>query len=157
MTDTDRSIIAAQGYMELGLFNEARRELQNLPRQYFEHPEVIELGLMCFLGEQRWSEALAMAYELCAAAPGEPGGYIHAAYCLHEMDRTAEALEVLKNGPKSLRTKSVFYYNLGCYNARLGQVADALRCLERSFELDAGLRRVARKDPDLAALRPHLI
>ncbi len=156
MTDTDRSILAAQGFVELGLYAEARREMQSLPREYFERPDVIELGLTCLMSEQRWSEALAMAHELCAAAPGEPGGYIHAAYCLHEMNRTAEALEVLKNGPKSLRTKPVFYYNLGCYNARLGQVADALRLLERSFEMDGALRRLARKDPDLAELRPHL-
>ncbi len=156
MTETDRRIMAAQGYGELGLFNEARRELQSLPREVFERPEVIELGLLCMMGEQRWSEALAMAHQLCSAAPNEPEGFIHAAYCLHEMDRTLEALEVLKNGPKSLRMKAVFHYNLACYNARLGNMEEAMRHLHRSFEMDADLKKTARRDPDLEELRSML-
>jgi len=157
MNDHDRIIVAAQGYVELGLFDEARRTLRPLPREAFERADVIELGLHCLMGEHRWSEALAAAYELCAAAPKEPGGYIHAAYCLHELNRTAEALEVLQNGPKTLRSKSVYFYNLGCYNARLGQIDHALRFLEIAFEKDKSLRRLARKDPDLAALRSQLL
>lgn len=157
MTTTDRCIVAAQGYVELGLYNEARRVLHGLPLEHFARPEVIELGLLCYMGEKRWSEALVAAHELCAAAPNEPGGYIHAAYCLHEMNRTAEALDLLQGGPQTLRTKPVYYYNLGCYNARLGLVEHALRFLERSFEMDNSLRRLAKKDPDLAALRSQLL
>ena len=157
MTHTDRCIAAAQGYVELGLYNEARRVLRDLPPEGLSQPEVIELGLLCYMGEKRWSEALVAAHELCTAAPNEPGGFIHAAYCLHEMDRTAEAVDVLQGGPKTLRSKPVYYYNLGCYNARLGLVDHALRFLERSFEMDKSLRRLAKKDPDLAALRSQLL
>ena len=157
MTNTDRCIAAAQGYVELGLYNEARRVLHSgLDRDEFSRPDVIELGLLCLMKEQRWSEALAAAHDLCTAAPNEPGGYIHAAYCLHEMDRTAEALEVLQCGPHALRSKPVYYYNLACYNARLGMVEHALRFLERSFEMDKSLRRLAKKDPDLASIRSQL-
>ena len=157
MTETDRRIAATQGYVELGLYNEARREMQALPREMFERAEVIELELLCLMGEQRWSEALAAAHQLCASAPTEPGGFIHAAYCLHEMKRTLEALEVLKNGPKSLRTKAVYFYNMACYSARLGHAEEALRQLLRAFEMDASLRRLARRDPDLADLRSLLM
>lgn len=157
MTSHDRCIAAAQGYVELGLYNEARRVLSALPLDYFGRPEVIELGLLCLMGEKRWSEALIAANELCSAAPAEAGGYIHAAYCLHEMNRTAEAVDVLQSGPQALRSKPVYYYNLGCYNARLGQKEHALRFLERSFEMDKSLRRLAKKDPDLASLRSHLL
>jgi predicted Zn-dependent protease len=108
------------------------------------------------MGEQRWSEALAAAHQLCAATPDEPGGFIHAAYCLHEMNRTQEALNVLKNGPKSLRMKAVFFYNLGCYSARLGDIDEAMRHLQRSFEMKRDLRKLAERDPDLAGLRELL-
>lgn len=157
MNDQDRTIVAAQGYVELGLFEEARRVLRSLPREAFERSDVIEIGLLCLMGEHRWSEALAAAHELCTASPSDPGGFIHAAYCLHELGRTAEAMEVLQNGPKSLKGKSVYYYNLGCYNARLGQIDRALQYLEIAFEKDKSLRRLARKDPDLAALRSQLL
>jgi tetratricopeptide (TPR) repeat protein len=157
MNDIDRIIVAAQGYVELGLFDEARRMRQPLGPEVMERADVIELELLCLMGEQRWSEALAAAHQLCTAAPSQAGGYIHAAYCLHELGRTAEALDVLQGGPKSLKSKSVYYYNIGCYKARLGQIDHALQFLEIAFEKDKSLRRLARRDPDLAALRSQLL
>ena len=157
MTELDRNILTAQGYMELGLFEDARAELVALPKQAWERGDVLETWVLCQMGERRWEEALDMSRRLCEMQPKEPSGYIHAAYCLHELGRTSEAMDLLKNGPKSLRTKSVYFYNLGCYCAKLGLVDEAKRLLEKSFEIDNGLRRVAKKDPDLAELRSQLL
>lgn len=157
MTNAERRIAAAQGYLELGLIEEARRELKPLTDLLARRADVIELHLLCLMAEQRWQEALTFAENLIRAEPHEPGGYIHAAYCLHELGSTSIALELLIKGPKSLRTKSVFYYNVGCYNARLGQINDALKFLQRSFEMDGSLRHAARKDPDLAHLHSQLL
>ena len=156
MTEAERRISAAQGYLELGLVDEARRELKPLSASLSQRSDVIELHLLCLMAEQRWDEAVSFAENLIRSEPKEPGGYIHAAYCLHELGRTSEALQILIKGPKSLRTKSVFYYNAGCYNARLGQVEEALKLLQRSFEMDHSLRLLARKDPDLARLHSQL-
>lgn len=153
MTETDRKILAAQGYVELGLHQEARAQLASLPEEVFERVDVIELILLCHMGEHKWEEALALTYKLCGLEPNEPGGFIHAAYCLHELGRTSEALDVLSRGPKALRTKPVYYYNLGCYLAQLGKHDEAVRLLEQSFEMDGSLRSYARKDPDLHDLR----
>ena len=157
MTELDRKILTAQGYMELGLFEDARSELVALPKEGWERGDVMETWVLCEMGEQRWNEALEMSRRLCEMQPKEPCGYIHAAYCLHELGRTAEALEFLQSGPRSLRTKSVFFYNLGCYCAKLGRMEEAKLLLEKSFEIDNGLRRVAKKDPDLADLRSQLL
>ncbi len=156
MTETQRRIAAAQGYVELGLIAEARDELSALPTAAHGRVDVIEVTLLCLMGEQRWDEAFALGAKLCQAEPAEPGGFIHAAYCLHEMDRTAEALDFLGRGPAALRTKPVYFYNMGCYHAKLGQMDKALRYLEQSFEMDESLRSHARKDPDLAGLRAKL-
>lgn len=155
--ELDRKILTAQGYMELGLFDEARAELVALPKQAWERTDVLETWVLCQMGERRWEEALEMGRRLCEMQPKEPGGYIHTAYCLHELGRTVEAMELLQNGPSSLRKKSVYFYNMGCYCAKLGRVIEAKMLLEKSFELDNGLRRVARKDPDLAEVRSHLL
>jgi tetratricopeptide (TPR) repeat protein len=157
MNEIDRKILAAQGYVELGLYPEAREELVPLPPEAFERVDVIELTLLCFMGECHWEEALALTYKLCGLEPDEPGGFIHAAYCLHELGRTNEALDLLARGPTALKTKPVYYYNLGCYLARLGQVDQALRLLEQSFEMDGSLRSHARKDPDLNELREKIV
>lgn len=155
--ELDRKILTAQGYMELGLFEDARAELVALPKEAWERADVLETWVLCQMGEQRWEEALEMCRRLCEMQAREPGGFIHAAYCLHELGRTEEAMILLQNGPRSLRTKSVYFYNLGCYCAKLGRTEEAKRLLEKSFEIDNGLRRVAKKDPDLAELRSQLL
>ena len=156
MNETERRILAAQGYVELGLHEEARAELATLPVQATERVDVIELTVLCHMVAHRWAEALALTHKLCVLEPDEAGGYIHAAYCLHELGRTTEALDLLARGPAALRTKPVYYYNLGCYLACLGQDEKALHLLKQSFEMDGSLRSHARKDPDLDRLRQQL-
>lgn len=156
MTDTERRIAAAQGYIVLGLHAEARQEMAALPADARDRADVIELQVLCSMGEADWASALENARRLCALEKDEPGGFIHAAYCLHELGRTDEALATLKSGPPSLRKKAVYFYNLGCYSARLGLKDEALAMLEQAFAKEPGLRKAARKDPDLAALREQL-
>lgn len=156
MNELERRILAAQGYVELGLHDEAQRELAQLPASAAERVDVIELSVLCYMDECRWAEALALTQKLCALEPDEAGGFIHAAYCLHELGRTTEALDLLAQGPAILRTKAVYYYNLGCYLACLGEDEKALDLLKQSFEMDGRLRSDARKDPDLVKLRPLL-
>lgn len=156
MTELERRILAAQGYVELGLYSEAREELSQLPPDSADRTDVIELLVLCFMSEKRWAEGLALTQKLRELEPKEPGGFIHAAYCLHELGQTHEALDLLARGPAVLRTKPVYYYNVGCYLACLGQDEKALQLLEQSFEMDGSLRSHARKDPDLDGLRQKL-
>lgn len=153
MKESERRIQAAQGYVELGLHPEAREELSKLSQAVAERPDVLEISALCFMGESRWAEALPLTQKLCRMEPKEPGGFIHAAYCLHELGQTHEALDLLARGPASLKTKPVYYYNVGCYLVKLGQKEKALLLLEQSFEMDGDLRSFAKKDPDLACLR----
>lgn len=156
MTEAERRIIAAQGYVELGLFHEANEELSPLPVEAHGRVDVIEITLLCLMGEHRWAEALAVATKLCLQEPEEPGGFIHSAFCLHELGQTAEALDILSRGPATLRAKAVYYYNMGCYHACLGHSDKSLSYLERAFEMDGSLRLDARKDHDLDSLRAQL-
>lgn len=156
MTEAERRIIAAQGYVELGLYDEARAELAPLPAAFHDRVDVIEITLLCLMGGHQWADGLALATKLCELEPAEPGGYIHAAFCLHELGKTAEAVDVLSRGPATLRTKPVYYYNMGCYHACLRQFDKSLAYLERAFEMDGELRLHAKKDRDLDCLRAQL-
>ncbi len=156
MEPHDRSILAAQGYLELGMFRDVWRELHGLPADLLSRPDVLEILALSLMGESRWDEALEVARRLREAEPTEPGGFIHEAYCLHELGRTQEALDTLMKGPPTLQQKPVFFYNAACYRARLGDVDGALTLLRKSFEMDSNLRLSARRDPDLASVRKHL-
>ena len=156
MNGYERSILAAQGYLELGMFQAVWHELQDLPGEYLARPDVLEILTLSLMGQLRWDDALRVAQRLRQEAPDEPGGFIHEAYCLHELGQTQDALNLLLKGPASLRTKAVYFYNIGCYHARLGHHDEALSMLEKSFEMDAGLKKTARRDPDLVTIKDEL-
>ena len=138
------------------MFRDVWRELHGLPAKQLARVDVLEILALSLMGEGRWDEALEVARRLRDTDPTEPGGFIHEAYCLHELGRTKEALDTLMAGPQSLQEKPVFFYNAACYRARLGDLQGALAMLRKSFEMDANLRLSARRDPDLANVRKHL-
>ncbi len=105
---------------------------------------------------KRWSEALLAAEELLKLTPEALPGYIHGAFALHELGRTEEARNLLLKGPAELRKDPTFHYNIGCYEAVLGNREAALLSLERSFSLDDTYRDFARRDPDLMLVREEL-
>jgi Flp pilus assembly protein TadD len=156
MDPHDRIIIAAHGYLELGMFRDVWRELDSLPVSQRERSEVLELQALSLMGEQRWQEALETARRLRMLRPNDPGGFIHEAYCLHELGRTREALDTLLQGPDSLQEKPVFFYNAACYRAQLGEMDDAVKLLGLAFKMDGSLRKSAKHDPDLKSLKDKL-
>ena len=106
---------------------------------------------------RRWSEALTAAEELLRINPTAIPAYIHGAFALHELGRTMEARNLLLKGPPLLRKDPTFHYNIGCYEAVLGNRDAAMQSLRESFALDESYRDFAKRDPDLEAIRSELI
>jgi len=155
--DFQRRILAAQGYHELGLWREAWRELDGLADAAQRRPDVLEMRILILINEQNWNEGLILSRQLAEAAPREEGGWVHSAFCLHELGRTGEALEALLAAPASLREKAIFHYNFACYSCALGRIDAARKALYRSFALDRHYRDFARADRDLDPLRAELL
>ncbi len=149
----ERTLLAAQGYSELEMFDDAIAELDSLPEDAAQHSTVVELRTVILMQAKRWKPALTASRLLCRTEPEKSSGFIHAAFCLHELDRTAEARDVLLAGPDVLHAEPTFHYNLACYECALGHLDLARMHLEKSIELDKKMRDFAKSDPDLAALR----
>lgn len=148
-----RTLLAAQGYCELSMFDEALEELATLPLDAQQHPTAVELRLVTLMQAKRWKAALAAGRELTQIAPEKTLGFIHSAFCLHELGKTEEARTLLLNGPETLHGEPVFHYNLACYECVLGNLDLARAHLEKSIVLDKKFRDYAQTDPDLKALR----
>jgi Flp pilus assembly protein TadD len=101
---------------------------------------------------QRWAQALCVSQQLCRVAPDSGTGFLHAGFCLHQLGKTAEAKQLLITGPLALLREPIYYYNLGCYEALLGNVPGAHEHLRISFRMDSSFRKLAKQDPDLKAL-----
>jgi len=150
--EANRNVVAAHGYMELDMPAYAWRELEEARDEPGLRPAVAKVEVLLHCREKKWKEALEVSGELCGSEPGEPFGFIHSAYCLHEMGQTDEARRRLADGPKSLRHEPVYFYNLACYDAILGRREDALENLDKAFALDKSLVESARADDDLRSL-----
>lgn len=142
-------INAAQGYLELGMADEALAELERVPAADRGHEDVAQLRVYILMRARRWPEALGACEALRSRHPDLSLGYIHGAFCLHELGRTAEAMALLQEGPASLLREPVYFYNLGCYHAVLGHPEEAQNYLQMSFNMDGKFREIARYDPDL--------
>lgn len=145
-------ISAAQGYLELGMVDEALAELERIPEADRENDEVLQLRVYILMRARRWNDALTTCEALRQTRPELSLGYIHGAFCLHELGRTPEAMRMLLEGPASLLREPVYFYNLGCYHAVLGNLKEAENYLRMSFNMDAKFREIARYDPDLKAV-----
>jgi len=154
--DLQRHILAAQGYSELGMPDEALQELDLLGLDLQEDPDLLNARLYVLLRARRWEAGLASARTLCNRASDRTSGFIHAAFCLHELGRTGEAKEILLSGPEALHFEATYHYNLGCYDAVLGNPEEARTHVLRSFELDRKFRAIAKLDPDLASIHAWL-
>ena len=145
-----------QGYYELGMMEDAWNELEEIERDFARTSHVVRMRTLLLLRVEKWEEALELSKELRDMEPEGTAGYIHGAFCLHEMKRTDEALQMLHNAPEAIKKEAIYFYNLGCYQAAIGQVEDARKCLSKSFDLDKALVAVASKDPDLEILKDSL-
>lgn len=135
---------------------EALAELERVPEGDRDHEDVAQLRVYVLMRARRWDDALASCEALRAVRPELSLGYIHGAFCLHELGRTAEAMELLQQGPASLLREPVYFYNLGCYHAVLGNPEDAQSYLQMSFNMDEKFREIARYDPDLEGVMGKL-
>jgi tetratricopeptide (TPR) repeat protein len=148
----EKILLAAQGYLELGMAEDTLAELAALPASALARLDALHLRLGAHMHLRHWETALEISRRLCESHPEETSGFIHAAFCLHELHRTSEAKRVLLSGPASLLREATYYYNLGCYDAALGNVEEAQAHLRASFKLDRKFRQVAKTDPDLKAV-----
>jgi len=151
--DYHRNLEAAQGYCELGMSEDALEELACVPEELQSHASVVELRLIILMQARRWKAALNAGRELTKIAPQKNIGYIHSAFCLHELGQTDAARKLLLDGPETLHAEPVFHYNLACYECMLGRLEAARQHLDKSFELDKKFRDYAKTDPDLEPLR----
>ena len=132
---------------------ESVAELNALEKTEQSRPEALQLRLHHLMREKKWARALVVSRRLCRAAPHNTTGFLHAGFCLHELGKTLQAKKLLLKGPVGLLREPIYYYNMGCYDALLGNPKSAQVHLLTSFKMDPSFRDLAKKDPDLQSVQ----
>lgn len=151
-TDTYKALQAAEGYVFLGLFREALRELDTVPEQEQELADVLIARIRVLLHLQRYSTAAKLSQRGEVLHRNEDEFTVQRAFALHQLQKPDEAARVLSDAPGWLRRTGILHYNLGCYEARWGNIQVARQCVQTAIELNKAIKKNARQDPDLADL-----
>lgn len=147
-----RSLQAAEGYVYLGLHREALREIDEIRVTSQEECDVLVARVRILLHLGRWSNAARLSARGEVLHREEDEFTVQRAFALHQLDKGDEAARVLLEAPEWLRRTGILHYNLGCYEARWGNLQIARQCVATAIEINAAIQKNARQDPDLSNL-----
>jgi len=144
---------AAEGWLELGNYLEADRELDEITPELRAHPDVLLKRCERYSRAKKWDSLLTIADAVVNMAPKREQAWIHRSFALHAMKRTQEAFNRLLPAVKMFPKSWLVRYNLACYCAQLGKIKDAEDWFKRAMALDEkAVMRIALDDPDLEPL-----
>jgi uncharacterized protein HemY len=80
-----RHFQAALGWLELGGWQSANDELEDITPQLHANPEVLKLRFSVYSTAKHWELALVVAEALAKHLPDDPESWIHRSFALHEL------------------------------------------------------------------------
>jgi hypothetical protein len=150
--EIQRPIMAADGYLFLGMPMEALEELASIPVGRQKDPAVLRTRIRVLLHLRNWREAEKLSQDGARLFPSENEFMVQLAFALHQQAKGTEAVDVILSAPAWIRRSGILHYNLACYEAQLGDLGTARQCIRAACELNASFKKNARCDPDLQRL-----
>jgi tetratricopeptide (TPR) repeat protein len=140
---------SAHGYIELGMFEEANAELEEIDSFCRHLPEVLLARLAIYHGLKKWELLAVVAKKLVEWNPKEPGFFVELAYATRRAESIHAAHAILTRAAGLHPADATIEFNLACYEAQMGSLDRAKAHLKRATEIDARFRLMALDDPDL--------
>jgi Flp pilus assembly protein TadD len=157
LTDDDRQhLTIAQGYYELGMIEDSVAELNLIAPESRQTLPVLEAWLSIYLWTERWSDAVKTARCLVEKDPSQSLWMTDLAYATRRAESLDAAKTVLLQAIRRFPKVALVHYNLGCYEAQLGNLTTARELVKKAIKIDRSFRKTAIEDPDLEPLWQQL-
>ncbi|MEO6005862.1 MAG: hypothetical protein ABIZ04_25805 [Opitutus sp.] len=157
LISTSRRLQYTEGYLSLGMLDEAAAELDAVTSEDQGSDEVLELTIDLHSARHHWDRAVTAAQEYVRRQPDDPKGWISWAFALRRLTNITDAEQVLLQAESRIGTTcALVHYNLACYRCQLGDRAGALQRLAVACRMEAHWKRAALEDPDLAPLKKEI-
>jgi len=126
---------AAEGWLELGNWNEANAELEEITPEMRAHPDGLCVRFRVYEAAGRWEEASELASTLCKLRPdqGLPCAYL--ARAVNGLGNTQGAIDFLVNASRHFPMEPAIPYEIACYCCHLSQLKEAREWLKRAIEV----------------------
>jgi tetratricopeptide (TPR) repeat protein len=147
-----RRLMAAEGYIELGMYDEAAVELDQIDSFSPIASHVLALRLCIYAGLAKWELMEAVAEDLARHNPDDPQWAIWRAYAAARRQSIEGAKKILLQALYTHPNDPRVHYALSCYESRLNHFNTAKRHLARAIQLDSRLKLLALTDEELEPL-----
>ena len=102
------NIRAAEGWIELGNYDEAAEELHNCPPAIKSTVEWVKLWVRIYAAQNHWREVEMMCETLTHHAPEDSFTIFHQAEAWHRQGRSREAFAALQYAPTNVKKGAEF-------------------------------------------------
>jgi tetratricopeptide (TPR) repeat protein len=150
--DLLKHLNVAIGYLGLGMAEEAWAELEAIDARHRGVLEVLKIRLEVCRALSNWELMAEIADRLHKSEPDDSGHPIDLAFAIRRVRGEDEAAAVLERARQLFPQEPMLPYNLACYRAVRGRVAEAKQLLAEAFTLDESLRLTSLDDPDLVGV-----
>jgi Flp pilus assembly protein TadD len=147
-----RHVLAATGYCELGMFDEAERALDEIDAEDNGRREVLATRVDVGMAAQKWSMVAEVARHLVDIEPENAAWWINLAYATRRAESIDKAEALLLQARKLHPDNAIIAFNLSCYACVSGHIEQAKAHLKHAIALDSNIRELARRDEDLQTL-----
>jgi predicted Zn-dependent protease len=147
-----RHLDAAIGFLGLGMPTDAWNELEAIEAEDRGNIEVLKVRREICRSLGNWELMAEITQHLAEMEPDEAEHPLDLAFAIRRSKDPEAAAEILEAAKSRFPQEGTIPYNLACYRAVTGKVAEAKTLLAEAFTLDASLRITALDDPDLVGV-----
>lgn len=143
---------AAEGYIELGLLEDAFNLLEDLPTRAKISKEVIILHMSILVKSGNPLKASYLGENLCFGDPDNVGLMIEVGQLKHDADEFTQALKWLQSVEKTCQNSASFHLLRAKCHASLGDLDACALALREAHRIEPGLKMQSAEDPAFEAI-----
>lgn len=147
----DRHVLAAEGYLGLGMAKDAWGELEEIDAPYQRSPDALKVRVDVLKALENWGPMADEARLLSAHEPNEPCHVLSLAYAVGRHENLQAAEKILEEAFSRFPTDAGIPYSLAHCRAALGKTGEAKYMMSVAFTRDERLRPTVLGDPDQKA------
>jgi Flp pilus assembly protein TadD len=145
-------LMAADGYFELGMIEDAAEELDQIPTRYQSNVDVSSLRLQILITLGNYERGEWVARSLVFKQPEKAFPWLGWAFCARRAISLEAAEQILEMAHTVHPENGIIVFNLACYASAAGRTADARLLFRRATELESAAREWIALDEDLRSL-----
>lgn len=152
MTTWQKHLETAEGYLELGMFDDSAMALEEIAPEDKIRPEVLGFRVDLYMAAKKWDMGAAVAQHMVKIQSEAPGWWINWAVCARRGESVEKAEEILLRAVEVHPKHHLIRFNLACYASVMGRISEAKKRLAEAIEINGAARQLALNHPDLEPL-----